>query len=107
MCCYTTITLINGKTWLDAVGVKGVDITRGPLLTDSSMLIQAAVDGNGVALAHGTLAKDELAGRRLVKPFDISFPQSYAYYFVYPPERKDDPVIVAFREWLLSEISDD
>jgi LysR family glycine cleavage system transcriptional activator len=89
--------------WLKAAGVEGFDATRGPLFSDSSMLIQAAVDGQGVALGRSALAADDLAAGRLVKPFDLSFAPDRAYYLVCPPANADRPNVVAFRDWLLEE----
>jgi len=91
------------RTWLLAAGVDLVDPTRGPIFTDSSMLIQAAMASQGVALARGVLAADELAAGRLVRPFTLSLPTEYAYYLVYPENSAEHPKIAAFREWMLSE----
>ena len=54
--------------WLAARGVKGVDGTRGPRFNQSSLVIEAAVGGRGVALAKRTLAQDDLDAGRLVAP---------------------------------------
>ncbi len=91
------------RTWLLAAGVDRVDPTRGPIFTDSSMLIQAAMAGQGVALARGVLAADELAAGRLVRPFTLSLPTEYAYYLVCPQSTAEQPKIAAFRDWLLDE----
>ncbi len=91
------------RTWLLAAGIDRVDPTRGPIFTDSSMLIQAAMAGQGVALARGVLAADELAAGRLVRPFTLSLPTDYAYYLVCPQNTAEQPKIAAFRDWLLDE----
>jgi len=59
--------------------------------------------GQGVALARGVLAADELAAGRLVRPFTLSLPTEYAYYLVYPENTAEYPKVAAFREWLLAE----
>ena len=46
--------------WLDAAGVSGTDAIHGPILNRASMLIDAAVDGQGMALARTTLAAWDL-----------------------------------------------
>lgn len=91
------------RTWLLAAGVDDVDATRGTIFTDSGMLIQAAAAGQGVALARGALAADDLASGRLVRPFDFNLPAEFAYYIVCPEATADQPKVVAFREWLLQE----
>ena len=92
------------RTWLLSAGVKDVDPARGPTFTDSSMLIQAAVAGQGVALARGALAADDLASGALIRPFTLSLPVEYAYYIVSPEDAADRPKVSAFREWLLQEV---
>ncbi len=94
---------IDWRLWLLAAGVDGIDASRGPSFTDSSMVIQAAVEGQGVALGRSALAADDLAAGRLVKPFDISLPAAVAYYVVCPEATAGRPKIVAFREWVIAE----
>ncbi len=91
------------RTWLLAAGVDRVDPARGPIFTDSSMLIQAAMAAQGVALARGVVAADELAAGRLVRPFTLSLSTAYAYYLVCPVNTAEQPKIAAFRDWLLDE----
>ncbi|MCH7888132.1 MAG: transcriptional regulator GcvA [Proteobacteria bacterium] len=94
---------IDWRMWLMAAGVDGVDSRRGPGFTDSSMVIQAAVEGQGVALGRSALAAADLAAGRLVKLFDISLPAAVAYYVVCPEATAGRPKIVAFREWVIAE----
>src|SRR5215470_13934376 len=35
-------------TWLDSAGVIGADVSRGPIMNHASMLIDAAIDGQGM-----------------------------------------------------------
>lgn len=95
------------RTWLLAAGVQGVEPTRGPVYTEGSMLVQAAVAGQGVALARGVLAGDALTAGRLVQPFELRLPTEYAYYIVSPESKADRAKIVAFTEWLLKEAAAD
>ena len=94
---------VDWRTWLLAAGVEGVDAERGITVTDSSMLLRAAIAGQGVALARSVLAADEIASGRLVRPFDVDVPAEYAYYLAYPEKSADQPNVVAFREWILEE----
>lgn len=94
---------VDWAMWLLSSGVEGVDPRQGPFLTDSALVIQAAVEGQGVALARGALAAGDLAAGRLVKPFDIAIHNEYAYYVLSPTATSQHPKIAAFREWLLEE----
>jgi LysR family transcriptional regulator, glycine cleavage system transcriptional activator len=93
--------------WLDFAGVTGVDPSRGLILNQASMAIDAAVDGQGVVLARTALAASDLIGGRLVRPFDTAMPASYAYWIVCSKAVAKLPKIVAFSEWLLAEAAED
>jgi LysR family glycine cleavage system transcriptional activator len=95
------------KRWLDAAGVNGIDLARGPLLNQASMAIDAAVDGQGVALARTALGAWDLIGGRLVRPFSLALPVPYAYWIVCPKTAAKLPKITAFTEWLLAEAAED
>jgi LysR family transcriptional regulator, glycine cleavage system transcriptional activator len=95
------------QLWLELAGVEGVDPTRGPIFTDSAMVVQAAAEGQGVALARRVLAAGDLAAGRLVQPFEVSLPHDLAYYLVSPEATAERPRIRAFRAWLLAEAEAD
>ncbi|HEX6764649.1 MAG TPA: transcriptional regulator GcvA [Polyangiaceae bacterium] len=91
--------------WLAANGMRGARKGRRTELTDSSMLIEAALSGQGVGLARFSLAVDELAAGRLVLPFPKarSLPTGLAYYLAAPRESLRRPVVAAFRDWIVEE----
>jgi len=55
--------------WLRTVGVNDAEVTHGPVLNRASMVIDAAIDGQGIALARTTLAAWDIINGRLVRPF--------------------------------------
>lgn len=91
------------RDWLGAAGVNGVDADRGPGFNHSNLVIQAAQMGEGIALGRGALVIDALLKGTLVKPFPLALPSSYAYFVVTAKVATIDPVVGAFREWLLAE----
>ena len=93
--------------WLEAAGADGADVARGPALNRASMLIDAAVDGQGVALARTTLAAWDLINGRLVRPFPLTLRLSKTYWIVCPKATSALPKIALFRNWLLSEAARD
>ena len=95
------------RQWLDFADVADVDAARGPILNQASMAIDAAVDGQGVALARTALAAWDLIGGRLVRPFDIAMPVSFGYWIVCSKAVAKLPKIVAFSDWLLAEAAAD
>jgi LysR family transcriptional regulator, glycine cleavage system transcriptional activator len=93
--------------WCEAAGVGDADLTRGPVMNRASMVIDAAVDGQGIALARTTLAAWDLINGRLVKPFDTMLRLSKTYWIVCPKATSSLPKITKFREWLLAEAAAD
>ena len=93
--------------WLEAAAVVGVDVARGPVFSERSMGIDAAVGGQGIALARSALAAWDLLAGRLVRPFKLGLKVPYAYWIVCPKSTADLPKISTFRDWLLSEATED
>jgi LysR family glycine cleavage system transcriptional activator len=93
--------------WLQAVGISDADVTHGPVLNRASMVIDAAINGQGVALARTTLAAWDLINGRLVRPFPESLRISKTYWIICPKVTASLPKIVTFRDWLLAEASQD
>jgi LysR family glycine cleavage system transcriptional activator len=91
------------QMWLAARGVRGVDATRGPRFNQSSLVIEAAVSGRGVALAKRTLAQDDLDAGRLVAPMPISTMIDFAYFLVHPKAKGRLPQVKAFVGWIRGE----
>ena len=91
--------------WLEARGVRDVDAARGTVLTDSSMLVEAAVRGQGVALARWSLAVDDLEAGRLVLPFPRVRPMAtgLSYYAVTTRESQARGPVAAFLAWVRGE----
>ena len=93
------------RMWLLAAGLHDVDPTRGPRFTMENMAVQAALDGQGVALMGDILVADDLAAGRLVRPFDpsLSTPLKFSYYLLSAKDSAGQPKVAAFRDWLLEE----
>jgi LysR family glycine cleavage system transcriptional activator len=67
------------------------------------MLINAALQGLGVALARTSLVADHLASGALVCPLKRTAPTAYTYYLLGLPEAVDRPKIAMFRRLLVAE----
>ncbi|HVW51625.1 MAG TPA: transcriptional regulator GcvA [Trinickia sp.] len=93
------------SAWFKAAGLTGMsEPRRGVMYQDSSNLLQAAIDGQGIALVRRSIATHELAAGRLVRLFDIDAPSPSAYWFVCPPPLLSSARVQAFRTWLLEEL---
>ena len=93
------------KPWFEAAGLDWAEPSRGPMFSDSSHTMQAAIEGQGIALARTSLLANDLRNGVLVRLFDIELPSPRKYFLVYPPRLADAPKLVAFRQWLFDEVA--
>ena len=93
--------------WLAAAHVKPPATLQGLIMNRASMVIDAAVNGQGVALSRTTLAAWDLINQRLVAPFAQKLPLASAYWIVAPQATAMLPKIATFRDWLLAEAAQD
>lgn len=92
--------------WLWTAGIENADVTHGSVLNRASMVIDAAINGQGVALARTALAACDLINGRLVRPFADSLPLSKTYWIISPKATSGLPKRPS-RDWLLAEASRD
>ena len=89
--------------WLAVVEADDVDVSHGIYFNQSELLIQAALDGQGVALVGSVMAESEIIAGRLIQPFTARLPVKLNYHLVTAPQKANIAKIVAFREWVLAE----
>src|SRR4051794_30923213 len=97
----------NWPKWLAMLGATSANVSLGPVFNRASMVIDAAIDGQGVALARTTLAAWDLLNGRLVRPFAASLHLSRTYWIVCPKATSGLPKVVFFRDWLQREATED
>jgi LysR family glycine cleavage system transcriptional activator len=90
--------------WLKLAGVNGIDTERGPRFSNSILALEAALEGQGVALVLKPQIEADVAAGRLLIPFAIDIPSAYAYFLVMPREVAGQAVVLAFQQWLRAEI---
>jgi len=90
--------------WMLHAGIGAGSSNRALKINNSAAVLQAAIDGHGIALARSVMARDDLATGRLVRLFpDITLNSPLAYYVVYRTDSATLPKLVRFRDWLLAE----
>jgi len=88
--------------WFAGVGLPDIHVPPGPIIDDTNVRVQAAMDGHGFALAPLALLRDDIATGRLLTPFDYVM-DHLGYYIVYPRGALTQPKVRIFRDWLLAE----
>ena len=90
------------QEWLELACLDDINAEKGTIIDDTNVLIQAAIEGQGIALGSSTFVEDHLESGKLVKPFDVILENEFCYYVVCPEAHLKNPAVRAFKEWLLS-----
>ncbi len=93
------------KNYAKHYEIEGINVNQGPIFSHSTMVLQAAAHGQGVALGNNVLAKPEIDAGRLVCPFDEELVSKNAFYLVCFEKQADSGRIATFREWVLAKAS--
>lgn len=86
--------------WLASHGLNYMDADRGLRFSNPLMAIEAAINGQGVALGCSFIVADDLAAGRLIKPFDLPYKLTSGYFFVYQDPSPQEKVS-RFYDWLM------
>ncbi|UXI69968.1 transcriptional regulator GcvA [Tahibacter amnicola] len=90
------------NAWLDGSGVT-VDALNTLMLSDYNIVLQAALDGQGVAMGRQALIEPHLRNRRLVQPLGPARRYGDLGYWIVTPRRPQSPAVAAFIDWLREE----
>ena len=88
--------------WFGAFGLEPPPRT-GLLFDDSLMLLEAAAQGLGVALARSGLIEADLATGRLVRPLENAVASDLGFFVVWRADSRKLRRIHALRDWLVAE----
>jgi LysR family glycine cleavage system transcriptional activator len=89
--------------WCQAAGVDIAVPMKGIGYEDMGVMLQVAIDGQGIMLTRRTIAEFELEKGTLVQLFGIATPAHSSYWIVRPEEEPASERVAAFREWLITE----
>ncbi|ELR63340.1 Glycine cleavage system transcriptional activator GcvA [Photobacterium marinum] len=103
---HTLLHDTSRKEWKNFVRhheITGTNVNQGPIFSHSTMVLQAAVHGQGIALGNNVLAQPELEAGRLVCPFDEVLMSKNAFYLVCQEKQAETGRIQIFRDWVLAK----
>lgn len=87
--------------WRAAFGPKQLNVRQGVRLTSSDLVLRAAEQGQGVALARERLAADSLSSGVLLRPFEqLEIKLGINYWIILNPETKHRRVVREVVDWL-------
>ncbi|WP_337883564.1 transcriptional regulator GcvA [Chromobacterium haemolyticum] len=95
------------RQWLEQAQVE-LDVDGQPSLSfsDESMLLQAAIDGQGIALGQALCVEYDLMAGRLARPLRGEAPFTQSYYLSLSPRQAKQPAARAVRDWLFEEAAE-
>ncbi len=90
------------RNWFDAASVSFTRETdRGMVANSSSVSINLATNGMGVALSQGLLAARPIEDCRLVRASNLALAQNQPYCLTIPQRSANRPIVSMFRRWLI------
>lgn len=89
--------------WLALAGCAGLTLKGEITITDTNMVMQAAIEGQGVSLGIFPFVDQELKAGKLVKPFDIELKPTRSFYLLAKPSSERTPEVASVIRWLLDQ----
>lgn len=97
-------SMFDWNSWLVPNGYDTVTLGDGPVFSDASLCLDAAIAGQGVFLAWETLANHAIENGCLVAPFEGRAETGISYWFVLPQNSRPSKAVLAFQTWLREEL---
>jgi LysR family glycine cleavage system transcriptional activator len=94
---------VQGNSWRDwfaAAGCANIAFRDILYFSDATLMLRAAIQGQGICLSSYLLVESELQSNRLVRPFDVELELSEGYYVLTDRRSDDRPAIAWFRDWI-------
>ena len=90
-------------SWLTLAGCAGLTLKEEITITDTNMVMHAALEGQGVSLGIFPFVEQELKAGKLVKPFDIELKPTRSFYLLAKPSSERTPEVALVIRWLLDQ----
>ncbi len=91
------------KKWFANQGITASEIERGPIYDDTSLILQAILDCQGIGFCDKKFVAKHLKSGQLIQPFDISFIQG-SYWLVARNFSKLPEPAIQFIDWFLPRV---
>jgi LysR family transcriptional regulator, glycine cleavage system transcriptional activator len=97
---------LDWPTWFGELGVDARGLVQTFKVNSHPLLVQAACEGQGIALGWSLLTDDLIAAGRLVRPVEAELRSSKGYFLVEGPNWRREE-IACFRAWLFDRVAAD
>jgi LysR family transcriptional regulator of beta-lactamase len=100
----TLLRSYRADEWLRWFAAAGLDPwpLSGPVFDSSRLMVEAAMQGAGIALAPPRMFARELQTGLLAQPFDIEV-ETGGYWLIWLKSRPLSPAMQLFRDWIAGE----
>ena len=98
-------TRTDWSAWMAQADAGSVRFLRETVMADANMAIQAAIEGQGVALGVFPLVQGDIDAGRLVCPLDQPLRTADSYYLLTRPEDQHRREVQAMATWMASQFS--
>jgi LysR family glycine cleavage system transcriptional activator len=102
---YSVRRMDDWNRWLTMMGAPDVQLLRSLSFENSSLAIQAAIDGLGIAMIQRAYVKDQLRAGTLVAPFEQVARSASGYYLIWSEGGSSSAAFLAFQQWILKEVA--
>jgi LysR family transcriptional regulator, glycine cleavage system transcriptional activator len=93
---------ISWARWLQNFGIAYAGAAR-PSFSHTYLTLEAAANGQGVALAAEPFIAEDLRNGRLVRLFEQRVLGPYRFYLLRPADTEERPAVKAFCDWVKAE----
>lgn len=90
------------RLWLETMGVQPPGEISGIVFEDANVQLQAALEGQGIALGFLPLIEDEVLAGRLIQPWKEMVKPIESYFLLYQQTSIAREPVARVRDWLLS-----
>jgi LysR family glycine cleavage system transcriptional activator len=88
------------RPWLSAAGLDWPEPKADVDYFDMGLLLEACINGQGIALARQKMAEQYLTAGTLVRLFELSAPSTYGFYLTASLDNVKRPEVADFIVWL-------
>lgn len=89
--------------WLKVAGCERLSLTDKATIVDTNVVIQAAIDGQGMVLGTFPFCQADVEAGRLLKPFNLDLSPTRSFYLLTRPASRQRREIDDVFRWMLGE----
>lgn len=96
-------TFPDWDMWLSTMELESTNTSHAILFNQTDMMLQAAIEGQGIALSSSIIAENDINSGRLIQLFKLSMPIHFSYFLVTSFEKAKLKKVKIFKKWILEQ----